>query len=72
MHVTAKGQVTIPKNVREELGIKPGTNIDFREDNGRFYIVRITEPTVTGKFNKLRGIPTAKMTTNEIMTLTRE
>ena len=72
MHVTAKGQVTIPKNVREELGIKPGTNIDFRENNGRFYIVRITEPTVTGKFNKLRGIATAKMTTNEIMTLTRE
>ncbi len=72
MHVTAKGQVTIPKNVREELGIKPGTDIDFRENNGRFYIVRITEPTVTGKFNKLRGIATAKMTTDEIMTLTRE
>ena len=72
MHVTAKGQVTIPKNVREELGIKPGTDIDFRENNGRFYIVRITEPTVTGKLNKLRGIATAKMTTDEIMTLTRE
>ncbi len=72
MHVTAKGQVTIPKNVREELGIKPGTDIDFRENNGRFYIVRITEPTVTGKFNKLRGIATVKMTTDEIMTLTRE
>ncbi len=51
MHVTAKGQVTIPKNIREELGIKPGTDIDFRENNGRFYIVRITKPTVTGKLS---------------------
>lgn len=71
MHVTAKGQVTIPKNIREELGIKPGTDIEFRENNGRFYIVRISKPKVTGKFNKLRGIATAKMTTDEIMSLTR-
>jgi len=72
MHVTAKGQVTIPKNVREELGIKPGTDIDFRENNGRYYIVRTSKPKVTAKFSKLRGIATAKMTTDEIMTLTRE
>ncbi|NOQ22902.1 MAG: AbrB/MazE/SpoVT family DNA-binding domain-containing protein [Candidatus Aegiribacteria sp.] len=71
MHVTAKGQVTIPKNIREELGIKPETDIDFREDNGRFYIVRISKPKTTEKFNKLRGIATAKMTTDEIMSLTR-
>lgn len=71
MHVTAKGQVTIPKNIREELGIKPETDIDFREDNGRFYIVRISKPKITGKFNKLRGIATAKMTTDEIMSFTR-
>lgn len=71
MHVTAKGQVTIPKNVREELGIRPETDVDFREDNGRFYIVRISKPKKTGKFSKLRGIATAKMTTDEIMNLTR-
>jgi len=71
MHVTAKGQVTIPKNVREELGIRPETDVDFREDNGRFYIVRISKPKKSGKFNKLRGIATAKMTTDEIMNLTR-
>lgn len=71
MHVTAKGQVTIPKNVIEELGIKPETDVDFREDNGRFYIVRISKPKKTGRFNKLRGIATAKMTTDEIMNLTR-
>ena len=72
MRVTSKGQVTIPRNVRETLGIMPETEIDFREDNGRFYIVKTTKPKATNKFKKLRGIVTAKMTTDEIMNLTRE
>lgn len=41
MRVTTKGQVTIPKNVRESLGIAPETDIDFQEDNGRFYMASI-------------------------------
>jgi len=72
MRVTTKGQVTIPRNVREILGIMPKTEIDFREDDGRFYIVKISKPKKTKQFNKLRGIATAKMTTDEIMNLTRE
>ena len=72
MRVTTKGQITIPINVREVLGIMPETEIDFREDNGRFYIVKISKPKKTKQFNKLRGIATAKMTTDEIMNLTRE
>ena len=72
MRVTTKGQVTIPRNVREILGIMPETEIDFREDDGRFYIVKISKPKKTKQFNKLRGIATAKMTTDEIMNLTRE
>lgn len=72
MRVTTKGQVTIPRNIREILGISPETEIDFVEENGRFYIVKTNEPKATGKFKKLRGIATAKMSTNEIMSLTRE
>ena len=73
MRVTTKGQVTIPRNVRESLGIIPETEIDFIEDNGRFYIVKTGEPThIEGKFKKLRGIATAKMSTDDIMNLTRE
>ena len=72
MRVTTKGQVTIPRNIRERLGIIPETEIDFREDNGRFYIVKMTKPKVTHKFNKFRGIATAKMTTDQILDLTRE
>jgi len=57
---------------REVLGIIPETEIDFREDKGRFYIIKIDEPEIKGKFKKLRGIATANMSTDEIMSLTRE
>ena len=72
MRVTSKGQVTIPRNVREVLGIAPETDIDFKEDNGRFYIVKTSKHKATDKFNKFRGVASAKMTTDEIMSLTRE
>ena len=72
MRVTTKGQVTIPRNIRESLGITPETEIDFIEDNGKFYIVKTDEPKGMGKFRNLRGIATAKMSTDEIMNLTRE
>lgn len=54
MRVTTKGQVTIPRRVREILGIAPETDIDCK------------------KFVKLRGIATAKMSTDEIMNFTRK
>lgn len=72
MRVTTKGQVTIPRSVREVLGITPETEVEFVEDNGRFYIVKTDHPNVSGKFKKLRGIATAGMSTDEIMELTRE
>ena len=72
MRVTTKGQVTIPRGVREALGISPETEIDFIEDDGRFYIVKTNLPNVTRKFRKLRGIASSKMSTDEIMSLTRD
>ncbi len=32
MRVTSKGQVTIPKAVRDKLGIAPGTDVGFSEE----------------------------------------
>jgi bifunctional DNA-binding transcriptional regulator/antitoxin component of YhaV-PrlF toxin-antitoxin module len=43
MRVTTKGQGTIPRDVREKLGIVPQTDIDFQEEKGRFYIVKDDE-----------------------------
>lgn len=72
MRVTTKGQVTIPRKVREVLGIMPETEVDFVEENGKFYLVKSSEPVATNRVKKLRGIATTKMSTDEIMGLTRE
>ncbi|MBN1848280.1 MAG: AbrB/MazE/SpoVT family DNA-binding domain-containing protein [Deltaproteobacteria bacterium] len=72
MRVTTKGQVTIPQEIREKLGITPTVEIDFIEEKGRVYLLKRTEtPKKTYKFSKLRGITRIKMTTDEIMALTR-
>jgi AbrB family looped-hinge helix DNA binding protein len=73
MRVTTKGQVTIPQEIREKLGITPAVEIDFLEEKGRIYLVKRTgKPDKPHKFRRLRGIATVKMTTDEIMALTRE
>lgn len=33
--VSEKGQVTIPKALRDRLGIRPGEVLDFRDEDGR-------------------------------------
>lgn len=33
--VSEKGQITIPKRLRDRLGLRPGTILDFEEANGR-------------------------------------
>ncbi len=72
MRVTTKGQVTIPQQIREKLGISPSTEIDFIEEEGRVYLLKKRGGDIaTSKFRKLRGIATVKMTTDEIMELTR-
>ena len=72
MHVTKKGQVTIPRRILEKLGIKPDTEIEFVVEGGRAYLVRASEAgPAKGPFRKLRGTATAKLATDEIMTLTR-
>lgn len=72
MRVTIKGQVTIPQEIREKLGITPAVEVDFVEEKGRIYLVkRKGKPKKTRKFKKLRGVANVRMTTDEIMSLTR-
>ncbi|QSG08194.1 AbrB/MazE/SpoVT family DNA-binding domain-containing protein [Halapricum desulfuricans] len=33
--VDSKGRVVLPKELREELGITPGTEVEIREEDGR-------------------------------------
>jgi AbrB family looped-hinge helix DNA binding protein len=72
MRVTTKGQVTIPQSIREKLGISPAVEIDFIEEKGRIYLVKGNKENNTPcKFRRLRGTATVKMSTDEIMALTR-
>ncbi|MGC8493992.1 MAG: AbrB/MazE/SpoVT family DNA-binding domain-containing protein [Syntrophobacteraceae bacterium] len=71
MRVTTKGQVTIPQEIREKLGITANSEVDFLEDGDRVYLIKKSGPRLPKKFRALRGIATVKMTTDEIMALTR-
>ena len=41
MRVTEKGQVTIPKPIRDKLGILPGSEVEFVERNSVVELVRV-------------------------------
>lgn len=40
--VSEKGQITIPKTVRERLGIRPGQVLEVREEGGRVVATKVT------------------------------
>ncbi len=50
--ITTKGQVTIPKDVRERLGLRPGDEIEFVEDTAGF---RVQKRVLASPFKKYRG-----------------
>lgn len=53
--VTSKGQVTIPRSVRYRMGIKPGDEIEFVEDEEGF---RVRKQRSGSPFDKYVGILT--------------
>jgi AbrB family looped-hinge helix DNA binding protein len=70
--VTRKGQVTIPKPVRDYLGIRPGSQVDFRRtDDGGVVIEKADGPRPPSRFAKARGSAGPGMTTDELMALLR-
>ena len=71
--VTSKGQVTIPKQVRDRLGINPGSKVDFEvAEDGRAFLRRVGRRAVKpSRFERMRGTATSGLTTDEIMALTR-
>ena len=48
--VTTKGQVTVPKEVRERLGLRPGDELEFIEEDGVFRLRKRLPPTSLKKY----------------------
>jgi antitoxin PrlF len=71
--VTSKGQITIPKLIRDRLGIRPGMKVAFCiDDDGRsFFRVHDAARQQLSRFERLRGTATTNLSTDEIMALTR-
>lgn len=70
--VTAKGQVTIPKRVRDLLGIVPGSKVDFRRaGDGTVVLTRADKKQAASRFAKLRGHAGKGLDTDAILALTR-
>jgi antitoxin PrlF len=73
MRVTEKGQVTIPKQLRDELGIDAGTEVEFERRDDTIVVRKASSQPTRGErlVERLRGRGDVDMTTDEIMALTR-
>jgi len=76
--LTAKCQVTIPKTVRETLGLGPGSEVEFDVDEqGRIFLRRADAKSVPrrrrarDRFDRARGRASVKWRTDEVMDLLR-
>ncbi|HEX4080216.1 MAG TPA: AbrB/MazE/SpoVT family DNA-binding domain-containing protein [Rhizomicrobium sp.] len=77
MRITSKGQVTIPARIREEMGLLPDTDVEFIScGQGEVRLVKATKKSARKSRGELlvehmRGKGNQRMTTDEIMALTR-
>ena len=74
MRITSKGQVTIPQEIRERLGLLPETDVEFEID-GNAVRIRKARGAKTSRgariVERLRGRAANRLSTDEIMALTR-
>lgn len=73
MHITPEGQITIPPDIRDQLGLLPGAEVqlDIVDDT-----LQVRKKAVLIRGEKLvaaiRGKATSQISTNDIMQLTRD
>lgn len=80
MRVTEKGQVTIPKHIRDKLGIVPGSEVDFVEDReGAVELVKLNGVSARDAevarlerwIERVKGSGDASLSTDDVMLATR-
>lgn len=55
--VSEKGQITIPKALRDKLGIRPGTVLDFDDEHGRLVARKQSDVDLIGKWRGRGKLP---------------
>ncbi len=73
MKITTKGQVTIPQQIRERLGLLPHTEVDFEVRGDVVVLKKARARPRRGRslVEHMRGRGTVRMSTDEILALTR-
>ena len=76
MKITTKGQVTIPVEIREKLGLLPNSEVEFEVVGQVVRMRKVRRAKEAGRRGKsivqrLRGRGSVRMTTDEILALTR-
>lgn len=82
MRVTIKGQVTIPKNIRDHLGIVPGSEVDFIERTGGVVeFVRTSDDEkvretlrndIADWLGRIKGSGDSGLSSDDVMAMTRD
>jgi antitoxin PrlF len=73
MRLTSKGQVTIPQEFREALGLLPHSEVEFELDGDSVRIrkARATAGRGASIVARMTGTASGRMTTDQILKLTR-
>jgi bifunctional DNA-binding transcriptional regulator/antitoxin component of YhaV-PrlF toxin-antitoxin module len=73
MRITSKGQVTIPLAVRQATGLLPQCEVEFEVKGKKVIVAKAAKQPLRGRqiVQRLRGRGSVKMSTDEIMALTR-
>ena len=73
MRITSKGQLTIPREIRLRLGLQPGTEVELDVVENTVRIRKVAGHPGRGRevVDRFRGRAATRLTTDQILTLTR-
>ena len=72
--ITAKGQLTIPKKIRDALGLTPGAKVDFAVNQDGDVVLqraKVTTKRKKDRFESVRGNADIKWRTDDLTALLR-
>lgn len=74
MRINSKGQITIPAEIRHQLGFHPGDTVDFSVTGVVIEVSKRADAPTRGEraVERLRGRATTSFTTDELMSMLRD